>query len=321
MLPHIFRHQKNHLVCAVLLSLVVVGVGQTSQVSQTAASSGPELPDAGGTSQETSTTAPVETSQAENTSATEAPSPGAGAPVPAPHTSPAAAGANVPLCDLSLQPELAIGDPISLCVFVSTVPVKKMIFRTKVEESSSLVLRGSENLVLGQPGNQTAPAYPVHTWVAASHGMERLPAEPLNCQSDSDMTVRGHLVSCPQIYVRQMQVVQFLNLVVNMRDGRIHSFAWDNSCAACGPARCLMSSKLLNTSTGATSDQHFESGACGLEYSHCAPNTVNCDLKIFISWAGTDANGKNLRSAGVRLSKFTGMTLRSVYESVDSQLN
>eukprot|EP00747_Dinoflagellata_sp_TGD_P166099 gnl/TRDRNA2_/TRDRNA2_188367_c0_seq1.p1 gnl/TRDRNA2_/TRDRNA2_188367_c0~~gnl/TRDRNA2_/TRDRNA2_188367_c0_seq1.p1 ORF type:complete len:297 (-),score=44.08 gnl/TRDRNA2_/TRDRNA2_188367_c0_seq1:98-988(-) len=225
-----------------------------------------------------------------------------------------ASNSTVPVCNMGGQPPVAIGDDVMLCVFVLAPPLgsKKMVFKLKVEEHASLLLQGSERLALGEPGNLTAPAQPIHAWVAAS---QEAPALPLDCTSPSDMDARGGIVSCPQVYASRSHISQLTNLVVNMRDGVLQSFVWDNGCDACGPARCMDSWKSLDLSTGVGGPDVFEQGTCGQEHIQCAPADVACDLNIFVTWYGTDKDGRNARSAGTRLSRFTGPTLRSVYDS------
>mmetsp|Transcript_142168 Transcript_142168/g.247764 ORF Transcript_142168/g.247764 Transcript_142168/m.247764 type:complete len:267 (-) Transcript_142168:37-837(-) len=219
-----------------------------------------------------------------------------------------------PVCDLGVAAPLAIGDPVMFCVFLSTNPPKKMIFRVKLEEYASLVLDGSDKLVLGTQGQGNAAGKAIHTWIAST---AQEPAGPLDCTSDMDFQARGHFVSCPQVYASDTHVAKLLNLVVNVRDGSISSFAWDNSCSACGPSRCMESSMQLNAATMLPGSAVFDEGTCGETHVKCAPEDVACNLQIIVTWAGTDKYGQNLQSAGRRLSRFSGATLQSLYETLD----
>jgi len=241
-----------------------------------------------------------------------------------------------PFCDLGDTAPLAIFDPVMICVFLSTNPPKKMIFRVKVEDYNSVVLAGSKALALegvlpgvvaqvvtGADGqiakfaNVTNLTQETYTWVSAS---TTSPAVPLNCNNDLDVEARGKYVSCPQIYSSPKHIATLLSLVVNMRDGVIHSFAWDNGCAACGPQRCMRSALSLDSTSFVPSAELESAGSCGLSHADCAASKEGCDLQVLITWAGTDKAGRHLQSAGRRLSRFGGATMASIYETFDAQL-
>merc|ERR1712232_1341073 len=126
---------------------------------------------------------------------------------------------------------------MGLCIFLSTNPPKKMVFAVKAEEYAEFVLKGSQALGLS---NTSEPTY---TWASVS---QEAPAPPLNCTHNTDIDARGHLVSCPQIYMTATHAVHVMSLVINLRDGEISSFAWDNGCAGCGPNSCIRSSKAID---------------------------------------------------------------------------
>jgi hypothetical protein len=208
-----------------------------------------------------------------------------------------------PFCDLGGTAPLAMMDPVMLCVFVSTTPPKKMIFRMLVEEYASLVLVGSKTLALEQMGTNSTQKKngtgDVHAWIATSM---QGPAVPLRCNDETDSKERGRYVSCPQIYATADHIATALSLVVNVHEGIISSFTWDNSCEACGPQRCMKSAESL--------------GACGRNHVRCTDSKGSCDLTVLVTWAGTDKDGRHMQSAGRRVSRFSGATINSMYETM-----
>lgn len=238
-------------------------------------------------------------------------------------------GVASPFCDLGETAPLSILDPLNICVFLSTNPAKKMIFRIKVEEYGSVVLAGSKKLALEGVLSQVATGaggeitkaenmtQETYTWISAS---TKSPALPLNCNDDADAEARGNYVSCPQIYSSPTHIATLLSLVVNLREGVIHSFAWDNGCDACGPQRCMRSALSLNTTTLVPGAELESSGSCGKSHTDCAASSEGCDLQVLITWAGTDKDGRHLQTAGRRLSKFGGATMASMYEHFDAKL-
>jgi len=186
-----------------------------------------------------------------------------------------------------------------------------MVFRVKVDEHASLVLRNSTGKAWDSVENRSSDAM-VHTWLATTQKDE---ARPLDCSDHNDMSHRRGLVSCPQAYFSAEQAAQWLSVVINIEDGRLHSFAWDNSCKPC-PSSCLHSSRALNLTTLQGADEPSAGGACSTGADQCPSGTGACDLRIFVTWAGTDKNGKNARSAGRRISRFTGDSLSSLADGV-----
>lgn len=225
----------------------------------------------------------------------------------------------LPSCHLGDQPPVEIGGSLKLCFFLSTSPPKKMVFQIKVDEYAQLVLQGSQAqalTALGASQEASNGSAPVHTWVAAS-GSESV--EPLDCGNVTDVDRRSGRVSCPQIFASSNHVAQVVNLVVNLRDGRISSFAWDNGCQGCGAAECMRSHKSLAIGVGRGGGDTFNQGTCGRGFSGCRQQGLACDLKVLITFAGTDRHGTNALSAGMRLSKFTGYTLASLYQKMNDK--
>lgn len=252
-------------------------------------------------SSETSTTLATETSATPQASAaTTAPS------SPSTETSATSSTRSFTFtCNGDPQGPAAIGDRITFCVFVGSNPPSKMVFRAKVDESSQFLLHGSQQAVTG--------ASPVYTWVTPVTAKEAL---PLDCSNSSEVSRRGAEATCPQIYAGSGMRAEYLNLVISLQYGVITNLAWDNSCIGCGPSYCLTSAKSLNTTSWEESFEKFSDGACGIALSSCSASSVTCDLKVFVSWVGTDGDGRALRSGSLRLSRLGGSTLASLYDKM-----
>ena len=214
-----------------------------------------------------------------------------------------------PSCYVDDLSPRAIGDNIWFCVFLSTRPARKMVFQIKVDEAAELRLQGSREFALE---NLSQPLY---TWVTTSI-FDSTPADPLNCSDGNDIEGRGHGASCPQIYAQSTAVSQLTNLVVNMQNGEVTSFAWDNTCSGCSPSKCLKSSRSLSRENYTEGSQFFSRGTCGEGSDFCVGTPAACNLKVFVTFAGTDKFGRNLLSAGSRLSKLAGPTLSSLYNTL-----
>lgn len=55
---------------------------------------------------------------------------------------------------------------------------------------------------------------------------------------------------------------------------------------------------------------------CPYECTSGDNDTGKCDLKIFVSWIGTDKGGTSLISASGKLSNFSNYNFSSMYSSI-----
>jgi hypothetical protein len=227
-----------------------------------------------------------------------------------------------PKCNLGTDDSTTykFGEKLKLCVFLSTSPVRKMIFEVEVDQYATMMLRGSQ-MRAAKEGR------PVYTWVTSStqHLEAKLQgdeATPLDCSTELDFKKRGNFVSCPQKYTDSDHTAVLMSLVVNLKDGKMAGFAWDNACTNCGPQRCMdiSTSFDLNGTMGGRQESYekFGIGVCGTAMAKCDQSKKSqCDMVVLVTWAGTDRDGRNLLTAGMRLSKFSGHTMKSMYETMD----
>jgi hypothetical protein len=138
--------------------------------------------------------------------------------------------------------------------------------------------------------------------------------------------------SCPFMFMTDTYVLPILSLVVNMVQGDITSLAWDNECMTCSSnaPECLkgyqslklelITPSLIHLLPDASSGLYFN-GGCAAQRDTCTvsssnPNANSCDPKVLVTFSGTDRNGRQLSTAGLRLSQFAGFSIRSLWDSV-----
>lgn len=92
-----------------------------------------------------------------------------------------------------------------------------------------------------------------------------------------------------------------LSVVIVLNQGLVDEVIWDNGCYACSEDQCIK-------------------GNCAIPINNCQAGTNNCDFSAYISWYGTDKNGRYLLSAGQRLSQFQSTSARSYYDYVKDNL-
>jgi len=91
--------------------------------------------------------------------------------------------------------------------------------------------------------------------------------------------------------------VPFLTLIIETANGYVDDLYWDDSCFNCDDPTTMCVTK-----------------TCGVETDSCQVS-VNCDLQIYVGWFGTDSNQAYFRSAGQRLSRFRGASLRGAFST------
>ena len=106
-----------------------------------------------------------------------------------------------------------------------------------------------------------------------------------------------------------------LGLVIQMENGVAAGYIWDTTCDACsdsGTFSCIADYPMKWTDVDS---KNLTKSFCGRTY--CAEaDATNCDLRVFVSWVGTDAKGKYLESAGYRLSNFKKQNIGDIYAAM-----
>eukprot|EP00462_Mataza_sp_D1_P001702 CAMPEP_0175092840 /NCGR_PEP_ID=MMETSP0086_2-20121207/2678_1 /TAXON_ID=136419 /ORGANISM="Unknown Unknown, Strain D1" /LENGTH=238 /DNA_ID=CAMNT_0016365731 /DNA_START=46 /DNA_END=762 /DNA_ORIENTATION=+ len=97
--------------------------------------------------------------------------------------------------------------------------------------------------------------------------------------------------------------VPFWTAIIELRDGFVQSINWDDGCWGCDRESAACLDKTCSVPHSECFDESTRSGA------------VNCDVKVYVGWFGTDKNGKYLTSAGKRLSRFRSTSLQDLFNA------
>ena len=119
------------------------------------------------------------------------------------------------------------------------------------------------------------------------------------------------VVSAPSSTVKNFKgptSIPFFTILITLDAGMIKAIEWDygSKCDDC-----------LNTG-------YCLSNLCGVATSTCASaassnSTVSdCDYKVYVAWAGLDANSKYLISSGARVSRFRVFGANAAYTSAQN---
>ena len=103
-----------------------------------------------------------------------------------------------------------------------------------------------------------------------------------------------------------------------MEEGRIYEIVWDNGCFDCSKSceENIISNSIYNNSIIHTYNNCYETEACSNNKTNTSPSSSNCDPKFYITWFGTDKNKRQLKTAGLAMTKFKHYSIVSLYSSV-----
>lgn len=121
------------------------------------------------------------------------------------------------------------------------------------------------------------------------------------------------------VLATERMVINVYTAIVQVEKGIVTSVTYDDGCALCGGTdsdRCVVNARQI-TPGGAPVDESQQRG-CAVPASECvdlpaapgasasdvAPNT--CDLRMYVTWSGTDSKGRFFTSLNKRFSRFRG---------------
>ena len=110
-----------------------------------------------------------------------------------------------------------------------------------------------------------------------------------------------------------------MNLVIKMEEGKIYDVVWDNGCFDCDNNcnKNIISNSVFNSSVTQSYDNCYED----LTSCESSSETNICDPKFYITWFGTDEDKRQLKTAGLAMSKFKHYSVSSLYSSVKKIFN
>jgi hypothetical protein len=109
-----------------------------------------------------------------------------------------------------------------------------------------------------------------------------------------------------------------MHLVVTLEYGKIKGFRWEQGLKGCahmedGNAQYSFKQTFQDFVTG--KEKTIDSKYCSIPYCK-AGNEKACNMKIFVSWEGTDENLHYMVSASSRLENFDRWGIQKMYESM-----
>ena len=124
------------------------------------------------------------------------------------------------------------------------------------------------------------------------------------------------------------------NLVIKMEEGKIYEIVWDNGCFECSQDNCI--TNIVQSVEDPQENRTYENcrtegkneGINENENENTSDNIGNGNApenkeknnnfspKFYITWFGTDKNKRQLKTAGLAMTKFKPYISDSFYSSV-----
>ena len=134
------------------------------------------------------------------------------------------------------------------------------------------------------------------------------------------------------------RVMNVYTAIIHVNMGVVTGISWDDGCFFCSLTTCDSSTALITgTNSTITGYEQLDasrtelvdlfgencytpvSGSGNCEQICTSGKACECDLSVYVVWTGTDVNGKYMKSAGLRFSRFESFSLNTLYASAKTR--
>uniref|UniRef100_A0A7S3UNI9 Uncharacterized protein n=1 Tax=Heterosigma akashiwo TaxID=2829 RepID=A0A7S3UNI9_HETAK len=127
--------------------------------------------------------------------------------------------------------------------------------------------------------------------------------------------------SYQKLYRKDSNTFPLFQIVFVLDEGVVEGVTWDDGCLYCSGSSCTENTYEYDGSLYTSAD--LPGKDCYLADASCVDSATDevldfCQLEVYLAWAGTDQDGRNLRSAERRLSAFRGGSVGSYVDRVKS---
>lgn len=183
------------------------------------------------------------------------------------------------------------------------------VFNAKVDHFTQIVVQGSSQIVPAGTGYYGV-SEDVVTWSAEQPDTTSYITVLPQVLNTTAQVQKIYKFIEPQGLVNQVPI---MTIIIHAEDGEVKYITYDEGCYFCDPEgdECVENS--FSPSRGIIQSEDYMS--CLKKDADCAANPSDCDLKVYVTWSGTDVNGAFFRSAGSRFSRFRSFGVESLYNS------
>ena len=104
------------------------------------------------------------------------------------------------------------------------------------------------------------------------------------------------------------RIYPYLTAILDVKDGVVVGITWDDACIFCEQKECLPNTFNFDGSVATQEQASQPVNGCYMTKTECDASRVTglnkCDLKLYVAWTGTDADGNVLLSSNSRFSAF-----------------
>lgn len=173
-------------------------------------------------------------------------------------------------------------------------------------------------------------------------------AQPYTFYVTFDIASHGAFSPFPRVYKKLVYMpdrqggatatiytVPTYTVIIKLDQGKVTDIGWDDGCFFCAENtdECMHTGLDTNYTAEIPS---VDFRGCRKSHTECYPDTMpvanstdanvtlaqtGCDLKVFVTWTGTDKNGQFLRSASKRFSRYRQFGIATLYQSAINLAN
>lgn len=101
------------------------------------------------------------------------------------------------------------------------------------------------------------------------------------------------------------RVYPYLTAIITVDEGNVTGITWDNACVFCSADECQDNTYGYDGQLATADDAKQPVGGCSLMVQECEESEqAECDLMLYVVWAGTDSKGRDFTSSANRFSAF-----------------
>jgi len=204
-----------------------------------------------------------------------------------------------------------------ICVTINGM--QRAIFNPKADDYSLLNIQDSQNSLPSGSGI-----------IAKNEGFVSNATCANSSLSDFFVTIEvsslGATQVVPYIYQKRScdgsaKFFPFMTAIIFVEDGEVQTITYDEECAFCnGKSNCQANGFDKSRNDTFSSDVYVECGYSPDECSNLAGGGADCDLRVYVAWVGTDANGEFFTSGNSRFSRFRQFSIGSLFDAAQKEV-
>ena len=174
------------------------------------------------------------------------------------------------------------------------IETKKVLFSPRIDKFELLEIQGLYDIFYYQGRSDSIPV-----------GSNTLSVKALS----------NGIMSRSTIFKLDGNIAEILNLVIEIKEGKIVGMDWKNSCI---PKVCAFEDCIKNEFSYTGADGKLVKGKeknCFIKTCTSSTVTKNCDTKVYVTWEGNDIENRYCESDNFRITNLMQHSIQSYFDA------